>query len=192
MFVKYSNVGGSLEDMAMVKKLLDTVPDRFLPVIAGIEQFCNIETMPFEEALSRLKAYEERTRSRAPNSGICVNDQLLLTQADWEARKKKGFGGGSCDNSHIRCFNCNEIGHYSMQCKAPKEEAHLARVDDIEPALLLVVFEEIPRQEIGLRQLGNLFSRQARQSQQELVLLREDKVLQELHQAEHGTSSAAI
>ena len=58
MSVKYSDVRGTLENKAMVKKLFDTVPDRFLHVIAGIEEFCSIDTMSFEEALSRLKAYE--------------------------------------------------------------------------------------------------------------------------------------
>ena len=60
-------------------------------------------------------------------------------------------------------------GHCSTQCKAhkKKEKAHLARVDDNEPALLLTPSEENPRQE--------------------LVLLNEDKVWSELHQGEYGT-----
>ena len=37
MSVKYGNLGGTLEDSAMVKKLFDTVPDRFIHVIAEIE-----------------------------------------------------------------------------------------------------------------------------------------------------------
>lgn len=37
MSVRYSNLGGSLEDSVMVKKILDTVPERFLQVVAGIE-----------------------------------------------------------------------------------------------------------------------------------------------------------
>jgi hypothetical protein len=45
----------------MVKKLLDTVSDRLYPVVAGIEQFYDVETMPFEEALSRLRAFGERS-----------------------------------------------------------------------------------------------------------------------------------
>jgi hypothetical protein len=46
----------------MVKKLLDTVTDRLYPAVAGIEQFYNVETMSFEEALSRLRAFDERSR----------------------------------------------------------------------------------------------------------------------------------
>jgi hypothetical protein len=37
MSVKYGNLGGTLEDKAMVKKLFDTVPDKFIHVIARIE-----------------------------------------------------------------------------------------------------------------------------------------------------------
>ena len=37
MSVRYTNFGGTLDDSAMVKKLFDTVPDRFISVVAGIE-----------------------------------------------------------------------------------------------------------------------------------------------------------
>ena len=46
----------------LVKKLLDIVPNRLYPAFTGIEQFCNINEMAFEEALGRLKAFDERTR----------------------------------------------------------------------------------------------------------------------------------
>jgi hypothetical protein len=39
MSIKYGNLGGTLEDVNLVKKLFDTVPERFIGVIAGIEQF---------------------------------------------------------------------------------------------------------------------------------------------------------
>jgi hypothetical protein len=32
------------------------------PVMAGIEQFYDVETMPFEDALSRLRVFDERSR----------------------------------------------------------------------------------------------------------------------------------
>ena len=81
----------------MVKKLFDTIPNRFLHVIVGIDQFCNIDTMSFEEALSRLKAYEERTRTSATRGDITVKGELLLTQAEWEARRKRGGGDSSSE-----------------------------------------------------------------------------------------------
>ena len=87
--VQYSNVGGTLEESAMVRKFYDTAPDKYLPIIAGVEQFCNLEEMSFEEAVSQLKAYEDRTRSRTPGGGLMINGQLLLSQGEWESRQKK-------------------------------------------------------------------------------------------------------
>ncbi|CAD6251242.1 unnamed protein product [Miscanthus lutarioriparius] len=95
MSVKYGNLGGTLEDAAMVKKLFDTVPDKFIHVIAGIEQFYNLQTLVFDEAVGRLKAFEERTTRRGVGGSRSADGQVLLTQAEWEARQKKSGGGES-------------------------------------------------------------------------------------------------
>ena len=60
----YASLGLTLGDAAMVKKLLNTVPDRLYAAVAGIEQFCDVDTMAFEEALGRLKVFDERSRRR--------------------------------------------------------------------------------------------------------------------------------
>ncbi|XP_047328199.1 uncharacterized protein LOC124931713 [Impatiens glandulifera] len=189
--VRYSSLGETLNDIAIVKKLFDTVPERFISVVAGIEQFYNLETLTFEEAVGRLKVFEERTRKKNTNFGG-NEGQVLLTQEEWKARFKKdeedslnqwkkdstdsgtrgqggrtrgrgqgrggrgapsrkdkegGSGGRGAprDKSHIRCFNCNEMGHYSTQCRAKKNEvSHLTHADNVEPALLMAISEEIP------------------------------------------------
>jgi hypothetical protein len=45
-----------------VKKLFNAVPERFINVVEGIEQFYDLKKLAFEDAVGRLKAYEERTR----------------------------------------------------------------------------------------------------------------------------------
>ncbi|XBI33270.1 hypothetical protein VPH35_056619 [Triticum aestivum] len=60
MEARFAGLGSMLEDAAMVKKLLDSVPDRLYAAVVGIEQFCYVSTMAFEEALGRLKAFDER------------------------------------------------------------------------------------------------------------------------------------
>ena len=61
MAARFASLGSTLDDAGMVKKLLD----RLYPAVAGIEQFCDVAVMPFEEALGRLKAFDERSRRRA-------------------------------------------------------------------------------------------------------------------------------
>ena len=86
MSVRYGNLGGSLEDSEMVKKLFDTVPDRFLNVVAGIKQFYDLKKLSFDEAVGRLKAFDESTRWGAGGVRSDSIGQVLLTQVDWEGR----------------------------------------------------------------------------------------------------------
>jgi hypothetical protein len=130
MAARYAGLGATLDDAAMVKKLLDTVPDRLYPAVAGIEQFCDVDKMPFEEALSRLKAFEERCQRRNRTSGGEQRDnQLLLTEAEWQARQKKKSNIG-------KCFNCGVRGHFARDCRKKKEEEALLANADEEVTLL--------------------------------------------------------
>jgi hypothetical protein len=91
-----------MDDDEKVKKLLDSVPDKFLHVIAAIEQFSKLDNMPFDEAIGRLKAYDERIRKRDDKNG-----ELLLTSGDTSggrSRVKKS------DRSKTMCYYCQELG----------------------------------------------------------------------------------
>ena len=78
----------------MVKKLFDTVPEKFINVVAGIEQFYDLKTVRFEEVVGHLKTFEERAR-RAAGSSKTEGGQLLLTQSEWEERQRKATGDSS-------------------------------------------------------------------------------------------------
>jgi hypothetical protein len=83
MSVRYANLGGSLDDVALVKKILDTMPERFINVVAGIEQFFDLKKIAFDEAVGWLKAFEERTRRGGAGTRTNSTGQVLLTQAEW-------------------------------------------------------------------------------------------------------------
>ncbi|XP_042455612.1 uncharacterized protein LOC122040360 [Zingiber officinale] len=183
---KFSALGATFEDSSLVKKLLDSVPNKFFSIVAGIEQFHDLETIPFEETIGRLKVYEERTLRLCDNTNG-TERELLLTHAEWQMRQKgsnvdtssggKGRGssspsrgkwrgrgqgrgrgtpsqdsaGGTSSNgrdthdkSHIKCFNCEKMGHYASEYynKRHDYEAHLTYATDEEPSLMMVVSHE--------------------------------------------------
>ncbi|KAL9256662.1 Retrovirus-related Pol polyprotein from transposon TNT 1-94-like protein, partial [Drosera capensis] len=100
MSSRFSSLGADLGDDALVKKLLDCVPDRYFTVVAGIEQFYDIETMPFEEAIGRLKAFEERTRLRE-NTGS-GGSQLIFTRNERQIPQRNSTGEASSYGQECR------------------------------------------------------------------------------------------
>ncbi|XP_021985893.1 uncharacterized protein LOC110882115 [Helianthus annuus] len=85
---KFSILGSSFEDEVIIRKLLDSVPNKYLQIVASIEQYSDIETMPFEEAIGRLKSYEERIRLQNERANDNESN-LLLTKSDGEEGSKK-------------------------------------------------------------------------------------------------------
>ncbi|XP_073355026.1 uncharacterized protein [Aegilops tauschii subsp. strangulata] len=148
MEARYANLRETLGDAALVKKLLDTVPDRLFPIVAGIEQFHDVTTMAFDEALGRLRAFDERVRRRGQVGDERGGEQLLMMKAQWAARERRHDGtrdnddgrslaSGSGGNMRRRCYKCGEHGHFRRECpqlgKGPAAEHTLltgAYVDD--------------------------------------------------------------
>ncbi|GJS60500.1 zinc finger, CCHC-type containing protein [Tanacetum coccineum] len=73
------------------------------------------------------------------------------------------------DKSHIKCFECQEYGHYASECtnmKKPEQEVHLT-MEVVEQTLLLCVKgEDIPS----------------------MVMLNEDKVFPRLHESQNSSN----
>ncbi|XP_076937360.1 uncharacterized protein LOC143604916 [Bidens hawaiensis] len=86
-FSKYTSLGSNLEDEVLVRKLLNSVPKKYLQIVASIEQYSDLDTMPFEEAIGRLKAYEERIREQ-DETGDNDQSKLLLTKTDGQESSK--------------------------------------------------------------------------------------------------------
>lgn len=56
MVTKFRSLGDTLDDATLVKKLLDSVLDKFLQLVDSIEQSYDLDVMLFGEAIGRLKA----------------------------------------------------------------------------------------------------------------------------------------
>lgn len=57
-------LGETIEESYVVKKLLRSMPSKFLQITSSIEQFGNLDEMSFKETIASLKAHEERVRGK--------------------------------------------------------------------------------------------------------------------------------
>nr|GEW89399.1 putative zinc finger, CCHC-type [Tanacetum cinerariifolium] len=149
---KAVSVGLAYEDSTLVRKLLNAVPDRFLQIVASIEQYSNLDTMSLDEAIGRLKTFEERLKYKNERP-VNTQERLLFRseRKNWESSQnsfKKETDSNSNkfthDKSKVLCFKCKEYGHFANKCPSKKEEQSNLIEEDLEPTLLMTIVEEAP------------------------------------------------
>ncbi|GJW18777.1 zinc finger, CCHC-type containing protein [Tanacetum coccineum] len=131
---KAASLGHTMEDEILVRKLLNAVPDRYLQIVASIEQYSDLSEMTLEEAIGRLKTYEERIKHKSKQVDNQGRD-LLFTRYQEQGRMR-GHGGFNQsqgqennfkkethnnsnklthDKSKVMCFKCKEYGHFAIR-----------------------------------------------------------------------------
>ena len=84
---KFKSLGSTLKDKTLVRKLMNSVPKKFLPIVASIEQYSEIDKMSFEEAMGRIISFEEHIQSQdAPKENY--QDKLLMASSNNQSRGK--------------------------------------------------------------------------------------------------------
>ncbi|XP_076894306.1 uncharacterized protein LOC143546537 [Bidens hawaiensis] len=136
---KFKSFGSNLKDKIIVRKLLNSLPKKFLPIVASIEQYLEIDKMPFEEVVGRIIAFEERLKSQDEPEDD--NERKLLMASNhpknWrhgkgrgnrsqdkeqgrepfkEERRRGNASRGNKDKSDLKCYECNEYGHFAYEC----------------------------------------------------------------------------
>ncbi|KAJ9541462.1 hypothetical protein OSB04_027968 [Centaurea solstitialis] len=146
---KFKSLGSCLEEEVFVRKFLNSVSKKYLPIEASIEQYSDLESMPLEEAVGRLKANEDRLKSHDENDEEQGRLMWVSEQKHGESSGRgksfersgrgRGRARGRGDKSGFRCYDCGEFGHFSYECtkwkdKDNEKEANL--IQEEEPALL--------------------------------------------------------
>ncbi|PWA77888.1 dynamin central domain-containing protein [Artemisia annua] len=82
-----SNLGHTLDEKRQVRKLLGSVPEKFIQIVAAIEQFADLNKMSFQEAVGRLKAFEEWTKKAVKEED--GSSSLFFSKVDEKEKTKE-------------------------------------------------------------------------------------------------------
>ncbi|KAD0228461.1 hypothetical protein E3N88_42311 [Mikania micrantha] len=146
---KARGLGEEFEEKELVRRLLDSMPKPYFQIVTSIEQWFDLDTMHFDEAVGRLKAYEERMKGHEEKEE--EKGQLLLASEQkygessgrgrgrgrsysrGERGRRRGMGRGGGKN-RFRCFDCEAFGHFGYECtkwKDEEKEANLIESDEL-------------------------------------------------------------
>ncbi|KAE8777606.1 hypothetical protein D1007_49577 [Hordeum vulgare] len=99
-------LGSNIEDIAVVEKLLQAVPDKFLPIVGTIRQWGDVTKISVMEVIGGLKTYELTLKGQKRNQ---EEEQLMFScNKEKDKQKYRKF-----DKSKVRCYNCQDYEHYS-------------------------------------------------------------------------------
>ncbi|XP_024990740.1 uncharacterized protein LOC112525029 [Cynara cardunculus var. scolymus] len=101
---KAASLGLTYEDSTLERKLLNVVPDRFLQIVASIEQYSNLDTMSLDEVIGRLKPFEERLKYKKERY-VDTQEGLMFTQHEARGQPYRGCGRGRFNQSRGRGNN---------------------------------------------------------------------------------------
>ncbi|GJX35807.1 zinc finger, CCHC-type containing protein [Tanacetum coccineum] len=90
---KATSLGHTMEDKTLVRKLLNAIPDRYLQIVASIEQYSDLSEMTLEEAIGRLKTYEERIKYKRGKQ-VENQEKLMFIRHENKGKYFRGRGRG--------------------------------------------------------------------------------------------------
>ncbi|XP_076940891.1 uncharacterized protein LOC143610241 [Bidens hawaiensis] len=158
-----ARLGHVFKQDVLVKKLLDAVPKKYFQLVASIVQSVDLDSLMFEDAIGRLKAFEEclRGRERASNSqgkgwpssqgrgrgretggqDRDDEDQDGCKNRDGQDRGSRQSGQrrtndrqrGRKDRSQVQCYRCDEFGHFAALCPERDQKTVLLNEDSVIP-----------------------------------------------------------
>uniref|UniRef100_A0A0A9E480 Uncharacterized protein n=1 Tax=Arundo donax TaxID=35708 RepID=A0A0A9E480_ARUDO len=86
LVTELGELGETVEEVRVVKKMLRIVPAKYNQVAVSIEMLMDLSTMMLEDLIGRLRVAEDHAVEEA--AAASGGERLLLTEEQWEARRR--------------------------------------------------------------------------------------------------------
>ncbi|XP_018515120.1 uncharacterized protein LOC103873362 [Brassica rapa] len=132
---KAASLGQSFEELKIVKKFLNGRPqNKYIQIIASLEQVLDLNTARFEDIVGRLKAYEERIQD---DGSYEQQGNLLFSNSE------SSYDQSGSNNSRGRGKGWNRRrgrGHFASVCPDKKDDQELnkAETEDADVSLYML------------------------------------------------------
>nr|XP_043619992.1 uncharacterized protein LOC122591825 [Erigeron canadensis] len=91
IITKAATCGLTFDEQTKVRKTLNAIPDKFIPIVATIEMVVDFKEVKLEEVIEKLKTYEERRKFRK-ESGEDNSEKLLFTRQGNGRNYERNYG----------------------------------------------------------------------------------------------------
>ncbi|GKC16248.1 zinc finger, CCHC-type containing protein [Tanacetum coccineum] len=132
---KAKELGKTLDESLLVRKLLDSTPDRFIQIVASIEQTSDLDEITLDEITGKLKAFEERIKLRKGGQ-VESQENLLFAQGEHSGKGRRfsirggrsNFSRGNWQNNRNRNNSQGGNSNHKGNSNKNKGEWDLSKV----------------------------------------------------------------
>nr|GEW70297.1 zinc finger, CCHC-type [Tanacetum cinerariifolium] len=111
---KAKELGKTLDELLLVQQLLDSTPDRFIQIVASIEQTNELDDITLDEIVGKLKAFEERIKLQKGGQ-IESQENLLFAHGEHSKRGRRFGNRGGRSNFSRGNWQRNRNKHDSKE-----------------------------------------------------------------------------
>jgi transposase InsO family protein len=132
----------TFEDEVIALILLSSLPESWGGTVTAVSASAGKGKLKFDDVRDLIVSEEIRRRESGSTSGSALNTgsrgrSESRQRSNRGRSKSKGKDKSTKDKSKIKCWNCNEFGHFKNECQSPKDKSVNATMEDHGDALIL-------------------------------------------------------